>query len=105
MRLKDQQPFSCMKGDTPAQVAERIANSRSKLIAFFEYNEANEDSRGLLYVKFPGRYTYRDRDKCWHRWQRPQGLEMIGRLTYVPPISGEVYFMRLLLTCVRGPRS
>ena len=71
-------------------------------MTFFEYNSAQQDGRGFLYQEFPEHYVYLQKEKRWKPSQR--GLA-IGRMYYCNPIAGEQYYLRLLLTVVRGPSS
>jgi hypothetical protein len=44
----------CFTDDlSPEQIADRAANARSTLMAFFEYNATHEDGRQYLYHEFP----------------------------------------------------
>lgn len=40
------------------ELRERLEGARSTLMAFFEYNSAQEDGRGFLYQEFPEHYVY-----------------------------------------------
>ena len=71
-------------------------------MAFFAYNAEHEDSRQYLYHEFPERYVWKADRKVWQPRQRGYA---IGRMYYCSPVSGERYYLRLLLTAVRGPRS
>ena len=58
------------------------------------------DCRELLYQDFPSRMTY---DNTTHRWKiRKSRFSTIGRMVYVSPTGGERFFLRMLLTTVRG---
>ncbi len=78
--------------------------ARSTLIAFFEYNAMHEDSRQYLYSEFPAHFTWDLKTRMWKPRQRGKG-NRIGRIYHYSPVSGEQYYLRLLLTVVRGPRS
>lgn len=58
------------------------------------------DCRELLYQDFPSRMTY---DNTTHRWKiRKSRFSTIGRMIYVNPTGGERFFLRILLTTIRG---
>ncbi|XP_057440582.1 uncharacterized protein LOC130732585 [Lotus japonicus] len=57
------------------------------------------EGRELTYVQFPGSFVYDPSSRSWH--PRKQGLT-IGRINFVPPGSGELYYLRLLLNVQRG---
>ena len=71
---------------------------------FFQYNTEHADSRDLLYTDFPARYTWVAGTKRWKIRERGIG-DRIGRMYHCSPVAGERYYLRLLLTVVRGPRS
>ena len=71
-------------------------------MAFFLYNNEHEDGREYLYQQFPTHYTYDEKQKTWHK--RKKGIA-IGRMYNCNPFMGEKYYLRMLLTTVRGPKS
>jgi hypothetical protein len=86
----------------PEQIADRAANARSTLMAFFEYNATHEDGRQYLYHEFPQHFVWVAKTRMWK--PRERGYS-IGRIYHCSPVSGERFYLRLLLTVVRGPRS
>ena len=88
---------------TKEAVQERIENARSTLMAFFAYNKQHTDGRQWLYQEFPAHFTY-DQGRCtWHR--RKNNTMAVGRLYHCNPTAGEKFYVRLLLTSVRGLQS
>ena len=79
-----------------------MENARSTLMAFFDYNTANEDGRNHLYHDFPQDYVFHSKEREWRRRKRG---DAIGRMYFCNPSAGEKYYLRLLLTTVRGPKS
>lgn len=76
--------------------------ARSTLMAFFDYNDANEESRQYFYQEFPEHYVYLKKE---HRWKLKQQGFAIGRMYHCNPFAGERYYLRLLFTVIRGARS
>ncbi|KAF8083394.1 hypothetical protein N665_0776s0019 [Sinapis alba] len=72
------------------------------LTAWFVACETYEEARELTYVELPIRFAYHTSGKLWT--PRKHGGP-IGRVVYVSPAAGDVYFLRLLVNVVRGPRS
>ncbi|XP_020082250.1 uncharacterized protein LOC109705878 [Ananas comosus] len=71
---------------------------------FTEWMAANrmyDDARELTYEEFPTKWVWHQDSKVWTR--RKKG-NRIGRVIYVRPNSGELYFLRMLLNKVKGPR-
>ncbi|KIL54493.1 hypothetical protein M378DRAFT_1055673 [Amanita muscaria Koide BX008] len=81
------------------------------LTAFFKANAAEEDgerhrgrrvriARSLLYQEFPQRFVWKDR-----KWTLRKKGFAIGRMFNVHPKAGDLFYLRTLLTAVRGPTS
>ncbi|GAU48565.1 hypothetical protein TSUD_302440 [Trifolium subterraneum] len=60
-------------------------------LAWFTANQEYEEGRNLLYSEYPTKFVYIAKE---HRWQPRQKGFNIGRLTYVPVGSGELYYLR-----------
>lgn len=106
VHLPGQQPVYFQSEDTEDHVREEIEKQGSALMAFFQYltDHPNDNTAaGLLYQDFPTEYVYNRKTRKWSKRQRK--FEAIGRVYYVPPIAGEKYYLRLLLTSVCGPKS
>ena len=84
------------------QIANRRDRACSTLMGYFEYNRLHTSGRHLLYSEFPSYYTWNSKDR---KWQPRQKGRSIGRMYYCSPLAGERYYLRLLLTVVRGPQS
>ena len=76
--------------------------TQSILMAFFDYNDANNKSRRYLYQEFSEHYVYLQKECRWK--PRQQGFA-IGRIYHCNPFTGERYYLKLFLTVVRGARS
>jgi hypothetical protein len=74
------------------------------LTEWFRYNLYNTDGRHLTYLSFPKEYVWHKDGKYWQR-RRRTNLVSIGRLTYVHPNSGDVFYLRLLLCHQKGSMS
>ncbi|XP_056698755.1 replication protein A 70 kDa DNA-binding subunit D-like [Spinacia oleracea] len=64
--------------------------------------------RGLAETDGKSKVKYRERlewDRPLKRWVKRKQRVCIGRLSYVHPTSGERYYLRILLTKVRGAES
>ncbi|XP_022019542.1 ATP-dependent DNA helicase pif1-like [Helianthus annuus] len=65
-------------------------------------NNSKPEARELTYVQFPSKYVWKLKDRCW---QPRQNYVVIGRIYSASPSLGEAYYLRILLTKVKGPRS
>ncbi|XP_028799879.1 uncharacterized protein LOC114755171 [Neltuma alba] len=88
-----------------ADLQEVVNHNAGKLTMFEAWMNANKlygEARRLTYFEFPNNFVYKKNGNYWDF--RKSGFA-IGRLYYVPPGSGEIYYLRLLLATVRGPTS
>lgn len=102
LHLPNQQPVMIPASSSREEVQEALDKSTTMLIAFFQYNQRNTDGRGYLYHEFPQHFVYVNSQKAWK--PRKRGVA-IGRIQYCYPVCGERFYLRLLLTAVRGPTS
>ncbi|GBC16016.2 uncharacterized protein LOC112524872 [Rhizophagus irregularis DAOM 181602=DAOM 197198] len=92
-----------MHGRSPNDVIEHINIHPTTLIAWFQENLESTAAREYKYTDFPIRYTW---DLSNHTWNlRKITTEAIGRLYMVQPSEGERYYLRILLTHVKGATS
>jgi hypothetical protein len=84
----------------------RASHERTTLTAYFEANansgELGVQARKYTYQEFPQHFTWKSDAK---RWLIRQKNPAIGRMYFVPPTAGEQFYLRTLLTVVKGARS
>ncbi|XP_017228718.1 uncharacterized protein LOC108203994 [Daucus carota subsp. sativus] len=80
------------------KIAEREEEKYTQLEAYFFLNETDANARQFLYDEIPQHYVWNDADRLWT--PRKRGKK-IGRLAYTHHSSGELWYLRLLLTKVR----
>ncbi|GAU39655.1 hypothetical protein TSUD_18380 [Trifolium subterraneum] len=88
-----------------ASIEEIVAKPYAKYTKFLVWMDANKkypEARDLTYGEFPGKFVWNKQKRAWT--PRKQGFS-IGRLHFVPPGSGQKFYLRLLLNYVKGPRS
>ena len=93
--------------DEPLEhITARAAQEKTTLTAFFHANAdpaMTPTACELTYQEFPQKFVYEEKKKTWHI--RKQGFAL-GRMYFVPPKSGdELFYLRTLLTVVKGPTS
>ncbi|KAL3025155.1 hypothetical protein AAZX31_04G165100 [Glycine max] len=76
--------------------------SDSKFISWMNTNQNSVEGRNLTYAEFVSKFVYNQKKICWHL--RKKGYT-IGRLLWVPPITGELFYLRMMLTVCKGPTS
>jgi hypothetical protein len=75
---------------------------RTKLTEWFVANSLFPHARSLTYCDFPAEWTWDSDNRSWHE---RGGGEKIGRIYYVQPHVGELYYLRILLMIVKGATS
>lgn len=81
-------------------MAAREKYRNSKLEAYFILNQKDVTARQYTYDQIPTYYVWDDGHRTWN--PRRRGTQ-IGRLSYTHHRSGETWYLRMLLTKVRGP--
>src|SRR5947199_4116141 len=76
-----------------------MANACLTLMAFFRYNTDHVDGWSYFYQEFPAHYIF---DMKKWEWQPCQKGFAIGYIYYCNLFIGEKYYLRMLLTVVRG---
>jgi hypothetical protein len=83
-------------------VLERASHERTMLTAFFLTNRINPDANQYTYQQFPKHFTWSKERKQWSPRLKQKA---IGRLFFVSPHAGERFYLRTLLTVIKGPTS
>ncbi|XP_071688702.1 uncharacterized protein [Rutidosis leptorrhynchoides] len=83
------------------QVLITLEGKKTTLTEWLEYNKSPSDGRHLTYLDFPGKFVWVSNEK---RWKRRCNLNKpsIGRLSYMHPAFGEVFYLRMLLCHKKG---
>ncbi|KAF8751723.1 Helitron helicase-like domain at N-terminus, partial [Rhizoctonia solani] len=115
VHLPEQQSVSFCAG----QLIENViaAAKDTSLTAFFKLNahenqEVRRFANELVYQEIPNKFTWNKTTRKFslRRFTQNNGVVRfstgaIGRMYFVPPNSGERFYLRTLLTVVRGPTS
>jgi len=83
-------------------VLEKASVTESMFTAWLQANQEFEAARELTYAQFVANFVYNKKDRRWT--PRKRGYT-IGRLIWVPPTTGELFHLRLMLTVVKGPKT
>ncbi|XP_027076324.1 uncharacterized protein [Coffea arabica] len=104
LHLPGQQMISFHKNTDLADLLDRAAFKKTMLTQFFRMNRTNKAAQKLncLYREFPEYFVWKPEKKKWSQRKRKK---VIGRMVTVSPIEGERYYLRLLLSHVRSPKS
>jgi hypothetical protein len=90
--------------DTLQEALERHENRDTTLTGWFKANDQHQDGviNNTLYQDFPNKMVW---NKDRHVWTVRQRGFQIGRMYYAHPSAGERFYLRLLLTVVKGATS
>ncbi|KAK7340503.1 hypothetical protein VNO77_21209 [Canavalia gladiata] len=100
--LHEQQYIIFKDDDSLQELTDRPSSRRTKFLAWMEANAKFDEAKNLTYAEFPTKFVWK---QTHHEWTRRKRGFSIGRLHFVPPGTGELYYLRLLLNKVRGPQS
>jgi hypothetical protein len=100
--LADEQCIMFEENDDIRSVVMRNEDRMTMFLAWFDANRRYPEGRDLTYVEFPSRFVYHKDKRMWKPRQKGQ---QVGRLHYIPPGMGELFYMRILLNIQRGCKS
>ncbi|XP_016192896.1 uncharacterized protein LOC107633811 [Arachis ipaensis] len=99
--LPGEQPVVFQDHENLEDVA-KASVKESMFLEWFQANKKYSEARSLTYSEFPSKLLWKPLLRKWFPRKSHSG---IGRIFFVPPGSGEIYYLRLLLNFVRGPTS
>ena len=83
-------------------IQSRAGQQMSTLTGFFAYCASSGDECPFTYQEFPQHFVWLKSEKRWKLRERGYA---IGRMYFASPNCGERFYLRLLLTIVKGPKS
>ncbi|KAL7097082.1 hypothetical protein ACP275_10G120600 [Erythranthe tilingii] len=99
LHLPDEQIVIFNDDDPIESVLDRPNIQKSKFLAWMEANKKYHEAKNLTYAQFPTKFVWK---QPLHEWfPRNKGFS-VGRIHYVPPGSGEIYYLRILLNTSKG---
>ncbi|KAD4178348.1 hypothetical protein E3N88_26939 [Mikania micrantha] len=102
LHLPNNQMVRFRDDDIMSVIIDRERDKRTMLTAFFETNSVDESARQYLYKEFPKYFTWNGGSRRWNRRLRKAQR---GRIVSANPAEGERYYLRLLLSNIKGPTS
>jgi hypothetical protein len=90
-------------------IVERFEDRDTLLMGYFKANGSSDESiqtlaRQYTYQEFPQHFVW-DAATNAKRWKPRQRKFSIGRMYYISPMAGERFYLRTLLTVVKGATS
>jgi len=100
VHLPNQQTITFQDEDNLQNIVNQANNHMTTLTAWFQENLENPAAHEYKYIEFPLYYTW---NKTYCKWNpRKTTARAIGRLYMVQPSEGERYYLRMLLTHIKG---
>ncbi|XP_031099686.1 uncharacterized protein LOC116003886 [Ipomoea triloba] len=100
--LPDSQTVFFQDDEDVETVLNKETLGQSMFTQWFEANKTFQEAKLLTYIEMPNKFVWKKNIRQWH--PRKRGFS-IGCIFYVPPGTGELYYLRYLLNIVRGPTS
>ncbi|XP_042035336.1 uncharacterized protein LOC121781700 [Salvia splendens] len=98
--LPNEQSVIFYERESLDNVLNRNTIHQSKFLGWMDANKIYSEGRDLTYGEFPTKFMWKT-----DHWQPRKQRFSIGRLFYVPPSSGDIYYLRCLLNIFKGATS
>ncbi|PWA98889.1 DNA helicase [Artemisia annua] len=101
VHLENMQTVTFRRRHRLQAIVDNPGSTKTTLTEWLAFNKSFEMGRHLTYLEFPSEFVWSKRDKSWSprcNLNRPA----IGRLTYVHPSAGDLFYQRILLCHQRG---
>jgi len=89
-------------GDDIDKIMGKPTVRESMFTSWMKCNKKYSNARDLTYPQFVTRYVYNKNLRCWK--PRTKG-NTIGRLMWVPLAISELFYLKRMLTIIKGPIS
>ncbi|XP_071715126.1 uncharacterized protein [Rutidosis leptorrhynchoides] len=100
--LPDQHSIIFDENDLIETVLDEPSVNTSQFLECMKCNQVNEYARQLTYVEFPTKFVWNKDIRLWTTRKRDTGS--IGGIHHVSPSTGELFYLRILLNKVKGPK-
>ncbi|XP_029148390.1 uncharacterized protein [Arachis hypogaea] len=100
--LPDEQNVIFKDHENLDDVVKKASVKESMFLGWFQANKDYIEARSLTYAELPTKFVWKANERMW---LPRKSHAVIGRIFYVPPGSGESYYLRLLLNYVKGATS
>jgi len=100
--LENEQSVLYEDDDDLEEVLNNPIIHRTKFLGWLDANRKYPEARNLTYNQFPSKFVWKSKKHIWT--PRKRGYS-VGRIHFVPPGSGEMFYLRTLLNYVKGPTS
>jgi hypothetical protein len=90
------------QSDIAEEVIQSLAARKTQLTEWFTANQTYPNACNYTYQDFPEGFVFNHTQR---KWTPRQQRSAIGRMTFVYPSAGERFYLRLLLTIVKGEKN
>ncbi|CAI9266057.1 unnamed protein product [Lactuca saligna] len=104
LHLEDYQPITFKRKEQITNIVANSSKRKTMLTEFFVQNNTYKFAQhlNLTYVEYPNHFVWKSDTTIWS----PRKTEKsIGRIVLAHPIEGERYYLRILLSKIRCPKS
>ncbi|XP_074339091.1 uncharacterized protein LOC141677199 isoform X4 [Apium graveolens] len=101
--LENEQEVRFRDNETLPEVVRRVDPDGTMFIQWMLNNRFDNLGHNLTFTKYPTKFRWDSSAKRWFR--RKQNVNVVGRMVYAHPASGERFYMRLLLNIVVGAKT
>ncbi|XP_071726239.1 uncharacterized protein [Rutidosis leptorrhynchoides] len=98
--LPNQEPILFDAHDDMDSVLCKPSVGASQFLEWMSFNRYDSEARQYTYIEFPRHYVWNSNRR---KWTKRTSQRTVGRIHFVPPKSGETYYLRILLNKVKGP--
>ncbi|XP_028757289.1 uncharacterized protein LOC114716449 [Neltuma alba] len=100
--LPNQQFIIYSNSDDVTDLLDKPRVAELQFLAWMKFNSRGGLAATLTYAEFPNHFVYQKNKRQWK--ERKKGFA-VGRINHVSASVGELYYLRILLTKVKGPSS
>ncbi|CAI9298597.1 unnamed protein product [Lactuca saligna] len=104
LHLEDYQPITFKRKEQLTNIVANSSKRKTMLTEFFVQNNTDKFAQhlNLTYVEYPNHFVWKSDTKIWSPTQTEKS---IGRIVLAHPSEGERYYLRILLSKIRCPKS
>lgn len=104
VHLKNKQLVTFRARESLDAIVSNSEKKKTTLTEWLKFNKDSDEGRHLTYLTFPSEFVWYKDGKGWKK-RTKLNKPVIGRLTYIHPAYGEVFYLRMLLCHKKGCKS
>ncbi|GJY13681.1 DNA helicase [Tanacetum coccineum] len=104
VHLENMQQVSFKANEPLEAIVSSFQKKKTTLTEWLNFNATSDEGHHLTYLDFPSEFVWCTNDKIW-KTRANKNKPSIGRLTYIHPSLGELFYLRMLLCHQKGCKS